>query len=160
MFNFIDTVKPRSETMECLSCKALRKEISLSPAEPIYEGNYWQLVHGYPVAIIGWLVIVLRRHAEALHDLTANEISELAFIQNRACKALQEELGTEKEYSLCLSEKEGFHHIHIHLIGIPKELPKEKRGLAIFSMLGTSKDTSIPDLDIVRFSRKVQWHFE
>ena len=70
--------------------------------------------HAYPVQRIGWMVIVLKRHAEALHDLTAEEFTELGQIQSRLTHVLFEELHCEKEYSICFGEAENFAHIHFH----------------------------------------------
>ena len=47
--------------------------------------------HAYPVKIIGWLVIVLKCHAEALQELTLEEFAELAQIQAKAVHALHKE---------------------------------------------------------------------
>jgi diadenosine tetraphosphate (Ap4A) HIT family hydrolase len=60
--------------MECLTCESNTGEKRISPGPTIYEGNYWLVEHAYPVKTIGWLVIVLKRHAEALHELTPEDL--------------------------------------------------------------------------------------
>ena len=72
----------------------------------IFEGQYWYLEHAYPSALKGWLVVVLKRHVEALHELTAEEFTELGAIQARATKLLFAVLDCEKEYVMCLAEGE------------------------------------------------------
>ncbi len=37
--------------------------------------------HAYPTSHLGWLVIVLKRHVEALHELRKEEFVELAEIE-------------------------------------------------------------------------------
>ena len=69
--------------MECWTCKSNTGEKRISPGPTIFEGEYWLVEHAYPVKTIGWLVIVLKRHAEALHELTPEEFAELAQIQAR-----------------------------------------------------------------------------
>jgi|SRR5215216_4255221 len=67
--------------MECWTCKSNTGEKRISPGPTIFEGKYWLVEHAYPVKAIGWLIIVLKRHAEVLHELTAEEFTELAQIQ-------------------------------------------------------------------------------
>ena len=105
--------------MECWICKSNTAEKKISPGPTIFEGQYWLVEHAYPVKTMGWLVIVLKRHAEALHELTAEEFAELAQIQAKLTKALFEELHCEKEYISCYAEAEHFYHIHFHVFAKP-----------------------------------------
>src|SRR5690348_12644608 len=73
--------------MECWTCKSNTGEKRISPGPTIFEGNYWLVEDTYPIKILGWLVIVLKRHAEALHELTAEEFIELEPV----CKIGKEE---------------------------------------------------------------------
>ena len=59
-----------------------------SPGPYIYEGRSWVVDHAYPTSLKGWLVIVLKRHVEALHDLTHEEFRELADIQYRLAQVM------------------------------------------------------------------------
>ena len=63
--------------MECWTCKSNIGEKRISPGPTIFEGQSWLVEHAYPVKTIGWIVIVLKRHAEALHELTIEEFIEL-----------------------------------------------------------------------------------
>ncbi|MEX0650305.1 MAG: HIT family protein [Candidatus Andersenbacteria bacterium] len=145
--------------MNCLSCQALKGEISLTPGPVIYEGTYWKVEHVNSSAIPGWLVIVLKRHAEALHELSTKELSELAIMQGATAKALHEELQSQKEYSVLFAEKGGCNHIHFHIVAIPEDLPADKRGANIFSLLNVSKTEAVAGEEIVslceRLSAKV-----
>src|SRR5512135_1177493 len=78
--------------MECWTCRSNSGEQRISPGPTIFEGKYWFVEHAYPVKVLGWLVIVLKRHAEALHELAAEEFTELAQIQARVIPLLHEEL--------------------------------------------------------------------
>ena len=120
----------------CLSCKSLRKEISLTPGEIIYSGTHWQIEHAYPTAVAGWLVCVLRRHTEALHELTVEEWQELAELQNACVKLLRKRIMCPKEYVACFAEGKGFNHIHFHIVARPEEVPEDARGPKVFSLLG------------------------
>jgi phosphohistidine phosphatase len=94
------------------------------------------LEHAYPTKLKGWLVVVLKRHAEALHALRPEEFAELALIQARATKLLYEVLDCEKEYTMCLAEAEHFHHVHVHIVPRARDLPAELIGTKIFALLG------------------------
>ena len=89
---------------DCPVCAANQGIKRISPGPVIYEGMAWQVEHAYPSSLLGWLVIVLRRHAEALHELTEAEAEELGVLQRAAAMALHQELGCAKEYSICYGE--------------------------------------------------------
>ncbi len=67
----------------CYTCLSNSGEQRISPGPTIYEGQYWLVEHAYPARRQEWIVITLKRHAEALHELTADEFSELGTIQAR-----------------------------------------------------------------------------
>ncbi len=137
--------------MECLTCKSNSGETRISPGPSIYEGNYWFVEHAYPVKIIGWLVIVLKRHAEALHELSPQEFAELAQIQAKLIPLLHEELNCEKEYVVCYAEMEGFQHIHVHVFAKPHDLPENLKGGGSFSLLKVFAQDAVPPKDIIAF---------
>ena len=90
--------------MECLSCLSLQGIQRISPGPIIYEGRSWVVEHAYPTSLKGWLVIVLKRHVEALHDLTREEFQELADIQYRLAQVMRFRASIEKEYMMCFAE--------------------------------------------------------
>lgn len=136
----------RNNSMDCFTCKSISGEKRISPGPTIYEGKYWLVEHAYPCALKGWLVLVLKRHVESLHELSREEFLELGELQHRLAQLLFQELDCEKEYAVCLAEAEHFHHIHFHLIPKPHDLPDELRATRIFSMLKVEgKDVIPPD---------------
>ena len=137
--------------MECWTCKSNLGEKRISPGPTIFEGTYWLVEHAYPVKTIGWLVIVLKRHAEALHELTSEEFAELAQIQARLTKVLFEELHPEKEYISCYAETEHFYHIHFHVFAKPSDLPDELKGGKSFALLKVTDEEAIPSNKIIAF---------
>jgi diadenosine tetraphosphate (Ap4A) HIT family hydrolase len=137
--------------MECLSCRSLSGEQRISPAPAIYDGTYWVVEHGYPSALKGWLVLVLKRHAEALHELTPAEFAELANLQGRAARALHMLLECEKEYVMALAERTGFQHVHVHIVPRPRDLPEELRGPRIFALLNVAEEEAAPPADVHTF---------
>jgi len=145
--------------MECYTCKSNSGEKRISPGPIIYEGNYWLVEHAYPVKIIGWLVIVLKRHAEALHELASEEFEELAQIQAKLIPLLHEELNCEKEYIVCYAEMEGFQHIHFHIFAKPHDLPKELKGGGSFALLKVSTEEALAPKKIITFCKLMKAKF-
>lgn len=128
---------------KCLSCLSNSGVKRINPGEIIYEGNYWLAEHVYPTGLSGWLVIVLKRHIEKLHELTLEEWIELGEINYRLSGALKTILNTEKEYSCCFAEMEGFRHIHFHLIPKTAEFKIENNGSKVFNYLRVSENDSV-----------------
>ena len=100
-----------------------------------------------PHRSLGWAVIVLNRYAEALHDLTRDEFSELGVIQRAVCLAVRAETDCQKEYSVCFAELAGFQHIHFHIVPRATDLPGDMRSGGVFGYL--KADAVILDRDAV-----------
>jgi diadenosine tetraphosphate (Ap4A) HIT family hydrolase len=145
--------------MECLTCKSNSGEQRISPGPTIYEGEYWLVEHAYPVKQVGWMVIVLKRHIEALHDLSAGEFTELGRLQSLTTRFLSEELHCQKEYISCYAEAEGFLHIHFHVFAKPADLPEELKGGKSFSLLKVSREEAVPPAEIISFCESLQNKF-
>ena len=146
--------------MECLTCKSNSGEQRISPGPTIYEGEYWMVEHAYPVKRVGWIVIVLKRHAEALHDLSAEEFAELGELQSQVTRFLFEELHYQKEYISCYGEAEGFAHIHFHVLAKPADLPEELKGGKNFNLLKVCREEAVPPGEIIEFCKLLQEKFK
>ena len=146
--------------MECLTCKSNSGEQRISPGSTIYEGEYWLVEHAYPVKRVGWIVIVLKRHAEALHDLSAEEFTELGGLLSRTTHFLSEELHNQKEYISCYGEAEGFAHIHFHVFAKPTDLPEDLKGGKSFNLLKVSREEAVPPAEIISFCKLLQDKFK
>lgn len=70
---------------DCHTCRSLSGERRISPGPTIYEGRNWLIEHAYPTGLKGWLVIVLKRHADAL---PREEIKTFCEELRTRCKAL------------------------------------------------------------------------
>jgi diadenosine tetraphosphate (Ap4A) HIT family hydrolase len=130
--------------MDCLSCLSNSGARRISPGPTIYDGTYWLIEHAYPCSLPGWLVIVAKRHVEALHDLTAEERAELAILQFKAIAALRETFGCRKEYLVCFAESEGFEHIHFHVVPRADGLEESLKGTKAFTLLTARGDNLTP----------------
>ena len=145
--------------MECWSCRSNTGEKRISPGPIIFEGQYWLVEHAYPVKRLGWIVIVLKRHAVALHELSTEEFVELGRIQAALMPLLHEELDCEKEYVSCYAETEHFHHIHFHVFARPAEFPDELKGGKSFALLKVTPDDGVPAAEIASFGERLRLRF-
>jgi len=145
--------------MECWTCQSNTGAKRISPGPSIFEGEYWFVEHAYPVKILGWLVIVLKRHAEALHELTAAEFAELAQIQANVIPLLHEELHCEKEYVSCYAEMEHFRHIHVHIFAKAHDLPEELKGGKSFALLKVTSEEAVAPAEVIAFCELLRDRF-
>jgi diadenosine tetraphosphate (Ap4A) HIT family hydrolase len=146
--------------MECLTCKSNSGQQRISPGPTMFEGEYWLVEHAYPVKRLGWIVIVLKRHAEALHDLSAAEFAELGGLLSLTTHFLSEELHNQKEYISCYGEAEGFSHIHFHVFAKPAYLPDELKGGKSFNLLKVAREDAVPPDEIISFCELFQNKFK
>ena len=137
--------------MECLTCLNLRGERRISPGLFIHTGTHWVVDHAYPTSHLGWLVILPKRHIEALHELSREEFLELSEIEYRLVQTMHADGLVEKEYLMCFAEGEGFHHIHLHLVSKPADLPGELKGPRIFTLLDVDEEHAVAPEDLRRF---------
>jgi diadenosine tetraphosphate (Ap4A) HIT family hydrolase len=134
-------------TSECLSCLGLAGTPRISPGPPIYVGRYWQVEHAYPSKLVGWLVLALRRHATALHELTPGEFDELGPLLERTVQIVHAVFGSAKEYAACYAEARGFEHIHFHVVPRGHDLPQQFHGAGSFDLIRVSaSDAASRDL--------------
>jgi diadenosine tetraphosphate (Ap4A) HIT family hydrolase len=134
--------------MECWTCRSVAGEKRISPGPTIYDGTYWMVEHAYPVKVKGWIVIVLKRHAEALHHLQKEEFGELSEILSRIVPILHEVMQCEKEYISCYAEKAHFHHIHFHVLAKPADLPEEFQGARSFAFININEEEAVSPQEI------------
>ncbi|OGH10906.1 MAG: hypothetical protein A2857_04690 [Candidatus Levybacteria bacterium RIFCSPHIGHO2_01_FULL_36_15] len=146
--------------MECRTCLSLSGEKPLFPESRMYEGKYWVVEHAYPVSIKGWIVVMLKRHCEALHELTQDEFKELAFLQEKIAKTMHTILKSKKEYIACFAEGKGFNHLHLHLIAKPQDLPEEFKGSAVFSLLKVKEENISLREDIINLCKQIRKYLE
>ncbi len=104
-------------------------------------------------------MIVLKRHAEALHELSGAEIAELGRLMEKSSNVLHDVLGTKKEYVALFAEAEHFNHLHVHVIARSVDLASELTGVGIFKMLKVEEPEVIAPEEIKSFCEELQAHF-
>lgn len=134
--------------VDCASCRSLQGIKRVSPGPDIYTGRYWVVEHAYPTRYRGWLIMVLKRHAEALHDLTKEEFIELGEIQYKLVKAMEQGENVAKEYIMCHAETERFAHVHIHVVPKMTFTPDIFKGPNIFNLFKCPPDKALTPEEI------------
>jgi len=137
----------------CYSCESNNGNKRISPGISIYEGKYWVVEHAYPSGLLGWIVIVLKRHCEELHNLIKDEWNELASIQYELIKAMNIELKSSREYIACFAEIKGFKHIHFHVIPKTTKYNEENKGTKAFQYLKAEGNERISDKEVIEFCK-------
>jgi diadenosine tetraphosphate (Ap4A) HIT family hydrolase len=108
----------------------------LPPRERVAVDAHWRVAHAFGVGLLGWLVLLPRRHVLSIAELSDEEAASLGHWQVRLSRALTEETGCPKVYLAQFAEAPGFGHVHFHLVPRPAELAAELRGPRIFGLLG------------------------
>ena len=108
---------------------------------------------------MGWLVIVLRRHAIALHDLTSEEFAELGPVLEMSVRAVHDALGSAKEYAACYAEAQGFEHIHFHVVPRAHDMPDALMGAGSFELLRVTKSEAVDPEEVKAFCESLRASF-
>lgn len=142
----------------CKTCKLLAdRDSGQRPAwDSIYRTPFWDVVHAYDSALPGWTVLVLRRHVEAIAELTHEESVELGRLITATSQALKEATHCVKTYVMQFAEAAEHPHVHVHIVPRMADLPAEQRGPRIFSYLGVPEDERVPDETMNRIALKVR----
>jgi diadenosine tetraphosphate (Ap4A) HIT family hydrolase len=131
----------------CQTCELLQRRDrgEAPPWDSILRTGHWDLIHSYDSSLLGWLVLILRRHVESVADLTDAEASALGHLARDVSRALQHALGCPKTYVVQFAEAREHPHVHVHVIARPPDLPDEARGPGIFRYLGRPEPERVPE---------------
>jgi diadenosine tetraphosphate (Ap4A) HIT family hydrolase len=146
------------EIMPCITCELVaRRDDGTAPLwDCIQRTQFWDIVHCNAATIPGWLVVVARRHIEAIDELTRDEALELGVLLQQVSLALKQVIKCTKTYVVQFAEAEGHHHVHFHVIPRMANLPEERRGTKIFEYLGVSEDERVSEKRMNEIAVKIQ----
>jgi diadenosine tetraphosphate (Ap4A) HIT family hydrolase len=117
------------------------------PWEQVYVDDRWRVTLAFDTSLPGWLVLVPGRHVEGLHHLDKDEAEDLGRLLREASAALVEATGCERTYVMLFAEKDGFSHLHLHIVPRHADLPVENRGPGVFAYLGVAEAQQLPEED-------------
>lgn len=118
----------------CLPC-ALE---GADAADVVFRDDTWscEVAEGYDVP--GWYVLRLRRHAEGWSGPTVAELAGFGPLSQRITAAIQEVTGAPLVYFMSFGENHP--HFHFLLAARDAELPPERRGAGILTLLAEHRD--------------------
>jgi diadenosine tetraphosphate (Ap4A) HIT family hydrolase len=84
----------------CRTCllSAIRDAGKAPPWDSIMRTPGWDVVHAFGTSVVGWTVLVARRHITALADMTDTEALELGPLIKSVSRALHRTIGCQKTY--------------------------------------------------------------
>lgn len=101
---------------DCLFCKIINNEI---PSYTIYEDDMFKVILDIAPATFGHALIIPKRHAKDLYDLSDECASNLMLVAKKVAVAMKESLGIEGLNILqnngAIASQTVFHY-HMHLI--------------------------------------------
>ncbi|MDZ4719641.1 MAG: HIT family protein [Roseiflexaceae bacterium] len=122
----------------------------------IYRTAYWDVVHSYNTALPGWLVLVARRHIEAVAQLSQAESIELGLLISATSQALEQVTYCIKTYVIQFAEAAEHPHVHVHIVPRMADQPDQRRGPKIFGYLNVAESERVPDDEMDRIAMQVR----
>ena len=102
----------------CKSCQLIRQRDrgAAPPWDSIYRSERWDVAHAYNTSYLGWLVLIARRHIEALDEMSPAEATELGALLREVSLALKRQTGCQKTYIMQFAESAEHPHAHFHIV--------------------------------------------
>lgn len=146
----------------CKTCElTARRDAGTAPLwDSIHRTRFWDVAHCYNTSLPGWMVLVLRRHAEAIDELTEEEAVELGQLLQRVSKALKVVTGCRKTYVVQFAEAAEHPHVHFHVIPRMADQPAERRAMGIFSCLGVPESERVSEETMNALAVKIRQYLE
>lgn len=143
---------------DCYTCELTRnRDKGNAPLwDNIYRTDYWDVVHSYNTTLRGWMVLVSRRHIEAIDEMTEAESTELGLLLQRVSQALKNVVGCQKTYVLQFAEHLRHPHVHFHVTPRMADQPQEMHSYRIMNHLGASEAKRVPEAEMNRISQQIR----
>jgi diadenosine tetraphosphate (Ap4A) HIT family hydrolase len=147
-----------TEIKKCITCELVaRRDIGEAPIwDSILRTQHWDVVHCNDTSLLGWIVVVARRHIESIDQLTYAEALDLGGLIRKVSQALKEVIKCNKTYVIQFAEAEGHRHVHFHIVPRMADLPEEYRSVRIFKLLGVSDQDRIGEETMNKFAIQVR----
>lgn len=142
----------------CHSCEriALRDSGDAEFWDNIFRSQYWDVVHSYNTSLPGWLVIIARRHIEAIDELTEEEAIELGLLIRNLSIALRSVTNCAKTYVVQFAEAAEHPHVHFHVVPRMADQPANRRGRKIFRCLGVPEEQQVSEESMNRMAEQIR----
>lgn len=124
---------------DCYACAHAAEDVPLR--ERVVRRNGWRVAIDFESGLEGWLIVLPARHVLSLDELTPEEAVELGVLLREATIALRAVTGCDKTYVMLFAEKEGFAHLHVHVVPRMPDHPADRRGPDVFAF---HRDPAVP----------------
>ncbi|HLY26957.1 MAG TPA: HIT family protein [Aggregatilineales bacterium] len=147
---------------ECKACQRItrRDEDTVPLWDCIYRARACDVVHCDSTSILGWLIIIPRRHLAAIDEMTEAEAIEVGRLIRAVSIALKHVLDCEKTYVSQFAEAPGYQHVHFHVIPRAKDLPEDRKGANIFKNLGLPPEKRLDETTMNDISARILSHLD
>ena len=132
---------------DCITCDLIaRRDAGAAPLwDMVHRTPGWDVAHCNATSLPGWMVLVARRHVEAIDELTDEEALELGALLRQVSAALRETVQCERSYVVQFAEAAGHRHVHFHIIPRMSDLSEEQRGPKVFTYLGVPEQERVSE---------------
>ena len=144
--------------VDCHICERIQaRDAGNAPMwDNVCRFQHWDLVHSYNSSLLGWLVLVTRRHVSTTHELSDGESSEFGKLAPAISKSLHAELDCVKVYQMQYSEQPGHEHIHVHFVPRASDIPTDRKGVFAFGYLGANEDERVSEVEMNSLASRLQ----
>ena len=125
--------------------------------ERAYLSDDWRLAHASS-ALAGYMVLSPRRHIVALDELTAREAAALGPLLAATTAALRAVVGCEKTYVMLFAEREGWAHVHFHVVPRMRDLPADRIGPGTLDYVNRPEEEWVPPSERARLAVAIGTH--
>ena len=133
--------------MDCATCERIKtRDEGTAPLwDSVLRTASWDVVHCYDTSLLGWLVLVPRRHVISIDELTPTEARELGELLRFTSRFLKKEVGCLKTYVMQFAEHPQHPHVHFHVVPRAEDMPVELRGANVFRYLAVEDGQRVAD---------------
>jgi diadenosine tetraphosphate (Ap4A) HIT family hydrolase len=102
------------------------------------------------------MVLVARRHIEAVDTLTEAEAAELGVLIRQVSSALRAVTGCVKTYVMQFAESAAHPHVHVHVVPRMADQPEAYRSTGIFGYLGAPEAARVSEARMNEIAARVR----
>ena len=142
----------------CHSCERIndRDKGTAPPWDNIYRSEHWDVAHAYNTSWLGWTVLVLRRHVEAIDELSAEESADLGALLQQVSRALKLNTGCIKTYVMQFAEAASHPHVHFHVAPRMPDQAPEDISYKVLRRLGVPLEARCSEADINKIASAIR----
>ena len=142
----------------CESCARIKqRDAGRAPDwDAIVRTDDWDVVHCYDTSLLGWIVLVTRRHIESVDQLTDAEAEALGYLLKTVSVFLKSYLGCTKTYIMQFAEHPQHPHVHFHVVPRMPDIPAANVGANVFNYLGVGAAEQVTEREMNRLAAQLR----